>query len=146
MSLSPYIMFDGRAEEALNFYARILNGEIPYLGRYGGSPVEVAEDQKDLIMHASMTFPGGTLMASDRTEEAEYASGQGLQSNIHLSLTILLENIHQVYEALAEGGTQTLPLKEQFWGDTFGMLTDKFGVQWMLSAGLDKKDSADEMV
>ena len=139
MSLSPYVMFDGQCEEALNFYASCLNGEITYLGRYGESPMDVPEDQKNKIMHATVTFEGGSIMGSDRSDHANYTPEGKMASNIHLSLTVSTDKIQTVFEALADGGKITLPLEKQFWGDTFGMLTDKFGTNWMLSGRENKE-------
>ncbi len=142
VNLMPYIMFDGDTEEALNLYAECLNGDIPYLGRYRDSPMKIPKNQKNQIMHATIWFEGSTIMVSDRAERVEYAPG-GTESNIRMSLTVPLYDIHAVYDAISAGGNQTMSLKKQFWGDTFGMLTDKFGVHGMLS-GEEGKDEASE--
>lgn len=134
MKLNPYLNFDGNCEEALNFYADVLAGEIKMLMRFSEMPpdtCEIDEALKDKIMHATLEFgEGNTLLFSD-SGAPDFVQG----TNAHMSLNIpevtVAENI---YNSLLEGGNATMPFVPAFWGGNFGMLTDKFGVQWMVSS------------
>lgn len=126
MRMNPYILFKGNCEEALNFYTKALNGTIKDLMRFEGSPMENQVPDKNQVMHATFEAPGVFFMASD--------GNQGTEGGM-VQLSLSFDNANeqkQVFEALSEAGTVTFPLQETFWGATFGMLTDQFGVQWML--------------
>lgn len=135
MKLNPYIHFQGNAEEALNFYAAALNGEILQIGRYGDSPMPSDDDWKQKIMHARLVFDNNLVMISDLFKGQEVSTG----GNIQLSIDV--ENVEQletVFNNMAEGGTVTMALQDTFWGARFGMLKDKFGVSWMFNCELQK--------
>lgn len=127
MHLTPYILFNGNCEEALNFYAAALQGEIKTLSRYEGSPAESMSADKQKIMHSYFVANGIAFMAADGDKDT--TSGM-----IHLCLDFKSsEEEQKVFDALSEGGTITLALEDTFWGARFGMLTDKFGIKWMLN-------------
>ncbi len=128
MELSPYLMFNGNCEEALNFYVKALNGKIENLMRFEGTPAESMSEDKQKVMHATFQADGFMFMASDGSQ-----SPAG-NSQVHLSLNFnSAEEERKVFDALAEGGKVTMPLNDTFWGATFGMLTDKFGINWMFN-------------
>ncbi len=128
MTLTPYIMFNGTCEEALNFYAKALNGEIKELHRFEGSPAESMSTDGQKVMHAIFAAGDFQLMAADGSE-SEAVGGM-----VHLSLNFTdAQQIAKVFEAMSEGARVTMPLQDTFWGATFGMLTDKFGVNWMFN-------------
>lgn len=130
MQLTPYIIFNGNCEEALNFYAQALNGEIKDLMRFEGSPAEGMSADKQKVLHAHFKAGEVFFMASDNPGGPQ-ASGSGM---VHLSLNFTdAEQQKKVFDALAEGGSITAPLEDTFWGATFGMLTDKFGINWMFN-------------
>jgi len=136
MKLTPYIIFNGRCEEALNFYAKVLGGEIKHLSRFEGSPAESMSVDKQKILHA--TFEAGEVrfMASDSGESEQASSNGGM---VHLTLDIEnAEELDKVFNALSEGGKITMPLQDAFWGARFGMLTDQFGINWMFNHELQK--------
>ncbi len=134
MQINPYFMFSGQTEEALNFYAKALNGQIVYMQRYGDSPMQDMHPDKNKIMHATFRGQGIEFMAADTPGETR---GSGV---IHLSLNCeSLEEQEKVFNGLAEGGTVTLPLQDTFWGAKFGMLTDKYGINWMFNYDTNKK-------
>lgn len=139
-NLAPYLMFNGNCEEAVNFYKNCLDGTLGYMGRFGDSPDPVKESAKNKIMHVELRFPGGALMASDYYDEAQYTTpSEG--SNIHLSIGFdSEEKLRKAFKLLSEDGTVTMPLKEQFWGSLFGMLTDKYGIKWMFSFSKEEKE------
>ncbi len=128
--LVPYLHFNGEAEEVLNYYKDAFDGEIVSINRYGDSPMQVNEDWKNKIIHARVKFGDNIIMISD-SHNGQLANKEG---NIQLSVEVDDEKMmEQAFNKLAEGGKVTLPLAKQFWGATFGMLQDKFGVNWMFN-------------
>ena len=130
MKLTPYLHFAGNAEEALNFYKQALGGEIISINRYGDSPMPTDDDYKDKIIHSRLQFDGNLIMISDTFK------GNTVSTNGNIQLSIEMDNeesAHAVFEKMSGGGNVTMPLQTQFWGATFGMLQDKFGVSWMFN-------------
>jgi PhnB protein len=127
--LNPYIGFDGNARQAMEFYRDVFGGalNINTFGEFG-SP-DAAEADK--VMHAQLeTDNGFTLMASD--------TPAGMQRNPGDNISISLsgddgDELRRYWEKLSDGGTVTMPLEKQMWGDEFGMCTDRFGVPWMVN-------------
>jgi PhnB protein len=127
--LNPYLNFDGDARQAMEFYKDVFGGELNLntFGEFGseGSP------GADKIMHAQLeTANGFTLMASD--------TPPGMQRNPGDSMAISLSGtdageLRGYWEKLSDGGTVTMPMEKQMWGDEFGMCTDRFGVPWMVN-------------
>jgi PhnB protein len=129
MELNPYISFNGNCEDAMNFYAKSLNGEIVNISRFGDSPMEVEEADKQKVLHSILKIGNNTIMASD-------AAGQKVDvgNNVTLSLSFNEEaQIDSAFQKLSQDGKVTMPLQDTFWGAKFGMLTDKFGVNWMFN-------------
>jgi len=136
MKLNPYLNFAGNAEEAVNFYKNALGGEVVMISRYGDSPMPSDEDWKQKIMHARIVFGDNNIIMISDTMKGNEISTNG---NIQLSIGLDDEaKTHEVFNKLAEGGTVTMPLAKQFWGDVFGMLKDKFGTSWMLNCTTKK--------
>ena len=129
--LNPYIQFDGDAREAMEFYRDVLGGElvINTFGEYGSDDPATA----DKTMHAQLETDGGfTLMASDAAPGMEHRPG----TNITISLSGEDgDELRGYWDKLADGGAVTMPLEKQMWGDEFGMLTDRFGIGWMVNIG-----------
>ncbi|MCW2777577.1 MAG: hypothetical protein JWN17_1302 [Frankiales bacterium] len=127
-ALNPYLTFPGNAKEAMETYARVFGGELSLstFGQFGAEGMPA-----DGVMHASLPTPAGTLMASDAAPgQGEFVRGNG----VTLSLSGDDETaLRGWFEALAEGGTVTMPLEKQVWGDVYGQLTDRFGVAWMVN-------------
>lgn len=135
MLLIPYIIFNGNCEEALNFYAAALGGEVKDVSYYEGSPVEDRVNDKSKVMNGSMVAKSVHIMASDSGQGGGQTADSGM---VHLSLSFdSLAEQEEVYKALGVEGNITMPLQDTFWGARFGMLADKFGVNWMLN--YDKK-------
>ena len=132
MELTPYIIFNGNCEEALKFYEKALGGEIKNLMRFEGSPAENMSADKQKILHSHFAVDGRILfMASDSGQGAPAAGRGGM---IHLSLNFTdAGKIAGVFAAMGDGGSVTMPLQETFWGATFGMLQDQYGVNWMFN-------------
>lgn len=130
MEVTPYLHFEGIAEEVLNFYKEALDGEIVMLSRYNDAPMPVDEDWKDKIMHARLKFGKSTIMLSDGPKGFKTT----VNGNIQLSIEFDDEaKMDTVFNKLAAGGNITLPLAKQFWGAKFGMLVDKYGTGWMVN-------------
>jgi PhnB protein len=130
MQLEPYLHFDGACEEALNFYRTVFGGEIVYLQRYAGSPAEsrVPDHFKTKVMHATYHAPTFSLMAADSTDPGPQ------DGRITLSLGTSDEaEAGKVFAGLSEGGEVTMPLEKTFWAKAFGMVTDRYGVVWMVN-------------
>ncbi len=128
--LNPYISFDGNAREALEFYEAALGGkvEINTFAEYGDHP-----DIADKVMHGRLeTDAGFTLMAADTPPGGTHEPG----NNFSVSLSgDDADQLRGYWAALGEGGTVTVPMEKQPWGDEFGMVIDKFGVAWMVNIG-----------
>ncbi|HXB42736.1 MAG TPA: VOC family protein [Puia sp.] len=136
MKLNPYLNFAGNAEDAVNFYKSALSGEVVMLNRFGDSPMPSDEDWKQKIMHARILFGGDNVIMISDTMKGKEISTKG---NIQLSIGLEDEaKTKEIFDNLAEGGQVTMPLAKQFWGDLFGMLQDKFVVNWMLNCTAKK--------
>lgn len=136
MKLSPYIIFHGNCEEALNFYAEALGGEIKGMNRYAGSPAEEMATDKQKVMHAHFESKDVFFMAADAGIGGAVETTSGM---IHMSLSFDdVGEMEKVYNNLSKGAEVFMPLQKTFWGAMFGMLTDKFGVKWMLNCELKK--------
>jgi PhnB protein len=133
MLIQPYLFFNGRCEEALEFYRAAVGAEVTALIRYRESPEPpppgmVPPGSEDKIMHASMRVGESIVMASD----GDCKGKPGFQG-FSLSITVKDEaQAERLFGALGEGGSVQLPLTRTFFSPRFGMLTDRFGVAWMV--------------
>ena len=131
MNLTPYIIFNGKCEEALKFYSEVFGGEVKSLMRFEGTPGEEMAKDKNQIMHATFEAPGMLFMASDSGEVGLPSPTAGM---VHLSINFDDRGKQEnVFNTLSEGGEVTMPLNVTFWGARFGMVTDRYGLKWMLS-------------
>jgi PhnB protein len=137
MKIHAYLNFDGKAEGAMRFYEKILGGKLTEIHRFGSMPqeggFELTPEQKDLVMHVGLEFPDGQMiMASDRIEGMgpEPVEGNNFSISVHPNSK---QEADRIFNALAEGGTISMPIADQFWGDYFGGLTDRFGINWMVN-------------
>lgn len=130
-TLNPYLMFSGNAADAMTFYQTVLGGELT-LQTYGDAGMSDASEQKDKVLHAALTNDALTIMASD--DNPEQGATVTMGNNVHLSIVGSDEDeLTGYWNKLAEDGEIVMPLEKQFWGDVFGMITDKFGVHWMIN-------------
>jgi PhnB protein len=131
-----YLNFNGNCEEAFNFYKSVFGGEFGYIGRFGEMPesndYKVPEADKNKIMHVSLAIGTSILMGSDTGEEYGKNYVQGNNFSVSVTATSKKE-ADELFAGLAVGGQVTMPMNDTFWGDYFGMLTDKFGINWMIS-------------
>ena len=133
---NTYLNFNGNCEEAFNFYKSVFGGEFNYIGRFGDMPdsedYNVADSDKSKIMHVGLSIGTSILMGSDTGGDWAPTFVQG--NNFSVSVTAESKaEADQIFEALSKGGIITMPLMLTFWGDYFGMFTDKFGINWMVS-------------
>jgi PhnB protein len=135
-SINPYLNFNGNCREAMNFYKECLGGELELM-TFGSNPgMEVSEKEKDNILHGKLTINGISVMASDGMESGKVINGTSVTLSIDCST---LEEIEKYFANLSKDGKITMPLQDTFWGARFGMLTDKFGIQWMLNFDKSQK-------
>lgn len=127
--LIPYLNFDGQTAEAMKFYQSIFGGDLK-MQTFSEFGAPVKEEEKDLIMHSSLENGELSFMAADGTSEHPVHMGD----NINMSLGGGGKaKLTEYFNKLAEGGKVTMPLGKQVWGDSFGDLTDKFGIHWLVN-------------
>jgi len=131
-----YLNFAGNAEEAFDFYKKIFGGEFSSAVRFKDFPVEgvtVPKEDEDKMMHISLPITDeAVLMASDTVEAFGQKLVQG--NNVYISLhPTSKEEADRLFNALSEGGEVEMPIADQSWGDYYGSLKDRFGVQWMVN-------------
>jgi len=134
MSLEPYLFFDGNCADAMRFYEKALDGKLEMMLKASEAPVksEHDKDNPDGILHAAVSVAGSRILASDWMSPDPYPGMKGG------SLAIAYPTIDEAkkkFEALAAGGRVNMPLDKTFWVESFGMVTDKFGTNWMISGG-----------
>lgn len=138
-SVNPYLTFNGNCEEAFNFYRSVFGGEFQMLGRFAEMPpsdeYEISEEDAQKVMHVSLPISTeSTLMGSDTVGEWGKDFAQGNNFSISIG-TDGKEEADRLFGGLSEGGEARMPMNQTFWGSYFGMLTDKFGINWMVSFG-----------
>ena len=132
--IQPYLFFGGRCEEALEFYRTALGAEVDLMMRFKDAPQPmppgtIAPEFENKVMHATFRIAGNTLMASDgRGGEPQSFTG------FSLSLAVPTQaEAERAFAALSAGGQVTMPMGKTFWSPCFGMLTDRFGMGWMVA-------------
>lgn len=134
MHVEPYLFFEGRCEEAVEFYCKALGAEVLMLMRHKDSPEppppgKLLPGSENKVLHASLRVGDTTVMASDG-----FARGRPSFQGFSLSITVPDEaRADELFAALAEGGQVQMPLARTFWSPRFGMVTDRFGVGWMIN-------------
>jgi len=128
MQLSNYLFFTTACEQALDFYTRCGLGKVVEVLRYGAGDMPLTnESMRGKIMHARFEGPGVLFYASDNDD------AEPMRGSAHILMMDNRDQTNQLFERLGEGANVTTPLAVQPWGTYFGKLTDRFGVQWMLS-------------
>ena len=134
MLVQPYLSFEGRAEEAIEFYKKAVGAKVTMMMRNKESPEQppmMPPNSGDKIMHCAMSIGDSVVMATDGM-----ISGKSKFDGISLTITADSDSDAKKYfNNLAEGGEVTMPLNKTFFASSFGMLRDKFGVHWMVIAG-----------
>jgi PhnB protein len=133
MQIEPYLFFDGRCEEAVEFYKKAVGAKVEMMMRFKDSPEKpqpgmMPPGSENKIMHTTLTIGGSKIMASDG-----HCSGKANFQGFSLSITAKNEaEAKRLFTALAEGGEVRMPLAKTFFSPSFGMLADKFGLGWMV--------------
>lgn len=136
-TIQPYLFFGGRCEEAINFYQKTFGAELEMLMRHRDSPEPPPPGMlqagfEDKVMHAELRIGGAVLMASDGCDDKSRFDG------FRLSLALPTEaDAQRAFAGLAEGGEVQMPLTKTFWSPCFGMVTDCFGVGWMVTVAAE---------
>lgn len=133
MKIEPYLFFDGRCEEAIEFYRKTLGAEVTMLMRFKDSPEPMPADRmppgsENKVMHASLRIDDANIMASDGN-----CQGRPSFQGFALSLGVANEaDAERLFSALSDGGQVQAPLEKTFFSPRFGMVADRFGVSWMV--------------
>ncbi|HTW38119.1 MAG TPA: VOC family protein [Steroidobacteraceae bacterium] len=133
MQAIPHLNFKGNCREAFKEYAEILGGRIVFSMTYGETPMggQVSQDQRDRIAHARLDFGGRAILGADPPAE-HYHQPAGFSLMVEADDPAEAE---RVFNALAKGGTITMPFGETFWARRFGGCVDRFGIPWMVNCG-----------
>jgi PhnB protein len=143
-TVNVYLTFKGNCEEAFNFYKSVFGGDFSYIGRFKDMPQEpgkpIPANLSNKIMHVSLPVSNETvLMGSDAMEG--FGPPLTIGNNFGVSITTdSTSKADNYFSKLSAGGQVTMPMSEQFWGAYFGMFTDKYGINWMVS--YDKNETA----
>jgi len=137
-TVNVYLNFKGNCEEAFNFYKSVFGGEFPYIGRFKDMPPQegmppLTKEMENMIMHVSLAISKETMLMGSDTG-GEWAPGFLQGNNFSISInTDSKEEADRLFNGLSAGGKVIMPQSDTFWGDYFGMFTDKFGINWMVS-------------
>lgn len=131
VNLNPYLSFRDEARDALQFYRDVLGGTLD-ISEFGSMPdMGYEPSEASLVMHGQLTTDDGlVLMASDTPTSMTYEKPQGMSVSLSGDES---ERLHAVWDGLAEGGRVVVPLAPAPWGGEFGMLTDRFGITWLVA-------------
>jgi uncharacterized protein len=142
--LNPYLNFNGTAEKAINLYQKALGAKLENLQRFGEIPGSSASAEvKNRVIHALLKIGPSTVMISDTMPDHPVAAG----GNCHVCLDFDdPAEMKAKFDALSDGGKITLPIHDTFWGAKFGMVTDAFGVQWMMNCTVPKAGDVEKGV
>ncbi|HZK80291.1 MAG TPA: VOC family protein [Humisphaera sp.] len=136
MQLQPYVIFDGRGEEAIEFYKKAVGAKVNRLLRFKESPEpppsgKFPPEMENKVMHANLTIGDSTMLVSDG-----HCTGKTNFAGFSLTLVVATETeADRVFAALSDGGAVGMPLAKTFFSPRFGMVTDRFGVGWMIFVG-----------
>jgi PhnB protein len=128
MKAEPYLFFEGRCDEAIEFYRKTVGGEVTALMRFKEAPEACPSGSEEKVMHANLRIGDSMVMVSDGMN-----SGKPTFQGFALSISPADEaEAQRVFTALSDGGQITMPLAKTFFSPSFGMLTDRFGVAWII--------------
>jgi len=131
MKFTPYLNFNGTCKEAFAFYAKLMGGEVTFMQTFGESPMRehMPPVFHDHVMHATLSVGDASFMASDAPGD-RYNAPQGTYISLSLSDP---DEAERIYAGLAEGAKIEMPIQATFWAAKFAMLTDRFGIPWMIN-------------
>jgi PhnB protein len=134
---TPYLNFPGTCEEAFTFYKSVFGGEFGMISRFKEMPAEipVPENYGEQVMHISLNVGGKPMLFGSDAPEG-FGPPFAVGNNVHLSLSADSEaDARRVFEVLGQGGQIVMPLEATFWSKLFGMVSDRYGVSWMIGYG-----------
>jgi PhnB protein len=134
LGVSPYIAFNGNCREAIEFYKNALGAEVLFTQTVGASPMSDMGPAEN-IMHCTIKVGGSTIMMCDDPRPGAAAGGGNISLAIGLNDP---EQARQLFENIARDGSVVMPLERTYWAEAFGMVTDKFGVKWMVNCDAPK--------
>lgn len=131
MPIIPYLNFNGNTEEAIHFYHQVFETDAPHIQYFKDMPGhEASEDVANRVLHARITVHGTPLFFSDSMPHSPVSHGDGITLAVVANDAALLTT---QYNQLAEGGRVIMPIQETFWSKAYGIVEDRFGVQWQFS-------------
>ncbi|HEX4129303.1 MAG TPA: VOC family protein [Pirellulales bacterium] len=133
MHITPYLHFEGRCDEAIEFYGKAVGAEVKMLMRFKDAPDQsmISHGNKEKVMHAELRIGDSTVLVSDgRCQTPPKFQGFSLATTVKSEA-----EADKCYNALADGGQPLMPLAKTFFSPRFGMVTDRFGVMWMVMVG-----------
>lgn len=140
-TVNSYLTFNGNCEKAFNYYKAAFNSEFVHIGRFKDMPAdpnfEVSEADKEKVMHVTLPIGNTILMGSDTSAEWSKNFNQGNNFSVAIN-TDSKEEADRLFQVLSENGKVIMPMNNTFWGSYFGMFTDQFGIQWMVSFAENK--------
>ncbi|HEY9342032.1 MAG TPA: VOC family protein [Hanamia sp.] len=139
--MNSYLNFNGNTEEAFNFYKSVFGGEFLTLMRFKDTPDadKMPADEQEKVMHVALPIGDNILMGTDVLKSMEPVN---FGTNSSLSIDgESEEEANQLFNKLSVGGKVVMPLEKMFWGALFGMITDKFGVQWMVNYDFKERNT-----
>jgi len=145
-NINPYLSFDGKAEEAMNFYKSVFGGDFQGgIMRWGDAPgcdegeMKLGDEDKGKVMHMQLPISeGNTIMASDSLQA--FGPPVTVGNNITIALgPKTKEEADRLFNGLSEGGTVQMPMADAFWGGYFGSFADKYGVNWLINVDTPKE-------
>lgn len=143
-SVNVYLTFKGNCEEAFNFYKSVFGGDFPYVGRFSEMPPQpgqppMPEEMGNKIMHVSLPISKETMLMGSDTG-GEWGAGYMQGNNFSISVSAeSKDEADKLFNGLIAGGKAIMPMNDTFWGSYFGMLTDQFGINWMVGFDAPKQ-------
>ncbi len=135
--MHPYLNFDGKAEEAFNFYKSVFGGEFTFFAKMSDAPEsdKLSVEERNRVMHVALPINEHTiLMASDCVPSMGHVLKEG--NNMYININAeSRDDADRLFNGLSAGGTIEMPMEDMFWGDYFGSFKDRFGIQWMVNFG-----------
>ena len=142
-TINPYLVFNGNCEEAFLFYKSVFGGEFPYVGKFNEMPSgegqpKLSDEDGNKIMHITLPIGNGTILMGSDSNEASGAAKIG--NNISISINAASKDeADKLYSGLSADGNPFMPMEQTFWGAYFGMLTDKYEINWMVNFDEEEK-------
>ena len=144
-TVNVYLTFNGICEEAFQFYKSVFGGEFPYIGRFKDMPPQpgqppIPDEMGNRIMHVSLPVSSETMIMGSDTG-GEWANDYKAGNNFSISINAgSKEEADKLFNGLSAGGTIKMPMADTFWGSYFGMFTDKFDINWMMSFDMQQQN------